>query len=156
MRVTTGHFIARPVLPGIALALFVCAATAPAATVSLPDQIAPPVRLRLQVVSEDPEQFHCQFTREQIALLEKLNRADADKLPGMGVIVVPDRWDFRELDYTPMPPESSWARAHRKAVIVHQQGQVFGAYENGKLVRWGPVSSGGKRRPTPSGYFHLN
>ncbi|MDA1314252.1 MAG: L,D-transpeptidase [Acidobacteria bacterium] len=89
-------------------------------------------------------------------MLEKLNRADADKLPGMGVIVVPDRWDFRELDYTPMPRESSWARAHRKAVIVHQQGQVFGAYENGKLVRWGPVSSGGKRRPTPSGYFHLN
>lgn len=43
MRVTTGHFIARPVLPGIALALFVCAATAPAATVSLPDQIAPPL-----------------------------------------------------------------------------------------------------------------
>jgi hypothetical protein len=55
-----------------------------------------------------------------------------------------------------MPLESSWARTYRKAIIVHQQGQVFGAYENGKLVRWGPVSSGGKRRPTPSGYFHLN
>ena len=156
MRVITGGFPTTPTLPGIALALLVGAAAAPAATVSLPDQVEPAVRLRLQAVSDDPQQFRCQFSAEQIALLKKLNRADAEKLPGMGFIVVPDRWDFRELDYTPMPPESSWARPHRKAVIVHQQGQVFGAYENGKLVRWGPVSSGGKRRPTPSGYFHLN
>ncbi len=156
MRVITGGFPTTPALGGIALALLVCAAAAPAATVSLPDETESPVRLRLQAVSDKPEQFHRQFSAEQIDLLKKLNRADAEKLPGMGFIVVPDRWDLRELDYTPMPPESSWARPHRKAVIVHQQGQVFGAYENGKLVRWGPVSSGGKSRPTPSGYFHLN
>ncbi len=129
---------------------------AQAASIVSGGEVEAPVRLRLRQVSDDPEQFHCQFTADQIALLEKLNRADAGKLPGMGIIVVPDRWDFRELDYTPMPPESAWARPHRKAVIVHQQGQVFGAYEDGKLVRWGPVSTGGERRPTPSGYFHLN
>ena len=113
--------------------IIVCAARA--ATVGFPGQLETPVRLRLRPVSDDPEQFHCQFTAEQIALLEKLTRADAENLTAMGVIVVPDRWDFRQLDYSPMPPESTWARQHRKAVIVHQQGQVFGAYENGKLAR---------------------
>jgi lipoprotein-anchoring transpeptidase ErfK/SrfK len=39
---------------------------------------------------------------------------------------------------------------------VHSPSQVFGAYEYGHLVRWGPVSSGRARYPTPSGLFHLN
>jgi len=115
-----------------------------------------PVRFRVQAVSDDPEQLRCQFTSIQIAILEKLNRADAKNLTKMGAIVVPDRWDFRELDYSPMPGASTWARTHGKALIVHQQAQAFGAYENGKLIHWGPVSSGAARRPTPSGCFHLN
>ena len=117
---------------------------------------ASPVRFQLQAVSDDPEQLRCQFTPTQVAILEKLNRADAKNLTKMGSIVVPDRWDFRELDYSPMPGASTWAQTHGKALIVHQRAQAFGAYENGKLIHWGPVSSGAARRPTPSGYFHLN
>lgn len=115
-----------------------------------------PARFRVQAISDDPEQLRCQFTSAQLAILEKLNRADAKNLVKMGAIVVPDRWDLRELDYSPMPGASTWARTHGKALIVHQQAQAFGAYENGKLIHWGPVSSGAARRPTPSGYFHLN
>ena len=33
--------------------------------------------------------------------------------------------------------------------------QVFGAYENGQLVRWGPVSTGRKETPTPAGEYNL-
>jgi hypothetical protein len=33
--------------------------------------------------------------------------------------------------------------------------QAFGAYEFGRLVRWGPVSTGRKDTPTPIGIFNL-
>jgi hypothetical protein len=44
---------------------------------------------------------------------------------------------------------------HPKYLVVHQPMQVFGAYEMGKLVRWGPVSSGRKETPTPAGTYNL-
>jgi len=37
-----------------------------------------------------------------------------------------------------------------------QAAQAFAAYEQGRLLRWGPVSSGRRAYPTPSGLFHLN
>lgn len=121
------------------------------------DELPPsPVRLSKRPVPGDLEQLRCQYTREQIALLEKLNRTDANHLIRLGEITVPDRWDFRELDYSPLPAKWSWARGKQKALLVHQPSQVFGAYENGRLVRWGPVSSGSSKRPTPPGIYHLN
>ena len=96
------------------------------------------------------------YRPEQLGLLEKLNRRDEPHLPRLQVLVVPNRWDLPELDYSPMPKRYRWAEPHRKALIVYLPGQVFGAYEWGQLVRWGPVSSGGVDRATPQGLFHLN
>ena len=127
-----------------------------AGSLFLGEELESPVRFQLQAVSDDPEQLYCQFTTAQLAILEKLNRAGVKNLAKMGSIVVPDRWDLRELDYSPMPSVSKWAGLHEKSLVVHQRVQAFGAYERGKLVHWGPVSSGGEQRPTPSGYFHLN
>ena len=96
------------------------------------------------------------FTTEQLAVLEKLNRVDAahmDRLPSM---VVPQSWLHGDTDYSPLPLASAWAASHRKALIVHQPSQMFGAYAEGRLIRWGPVSSGREAFPTPSGLFHLN
>lgn len=121
------------------------------------DELPPPAaRLSKRPVPGDLEQLRCQYTREQIALLEKLNRTDASHLIRLSEITVPDRWDFRELDYSPLPARWTWARGKEKALLVHQPSQVFGAYENGRLVRWGPVSSGSSKRPTPPGIYHLN
>jgi hypothetical protein len=39
---------------------------------------------------------------------------------------------------------------------VYLPGQVFGAYEFGRLVRWGPVSTGRRSNPTSAGRFALN
>ena len=44
----------------------------------------------------------------------------------------------------------------KKAIAVDLAAQVFGAYESGRLVRWGPVSSGDRRHTTPPGTYHLN
>lgn len=92
----------------------------------------------------------------QVALLEKLNRADRERLPRLDRLVLPDRWDANELEYSPFPRRVAELAPHPKALVIHQPLQVFGAYENGGLVRWGPVSSGRREHTTPSGQFHLN
>jgi L,D-transpeptidase catalytic domain len=96
------------------------------------------------------------FNSDQLALLVKLNHADAAHLTRFTRILVPDRWDPDELLYSPMPRDVPELSQERKAIVVDLAAQVFGAYENGHLVRWGPVSTGDRRHQTPSGVYHLN
>ena len=96
------------------------------------------------------------FTATQVAVLEKLNRADLNHLERLPVLVVPDSWPEDELAYSPMPRQYLPGAVYRRVVIVHQPAQVFGAYEYGTLVRWGPVSSGRPTDLTPTGLYHLN
>lgn len=72
------------------------------------------------------------------------------------MLVVPDVWLPDEMAYSPLPKSITWAHAYGKYIVVHLPSQVFGAYEYGELVRWGPISSGRARYPTPAGLFHLN
>ena len=95
------------------------------------------------------------FLPEQLAVLEKLNRADVPRLGRLEEVVVPAEW-LDEPQYSPFPPAYAWAAAYPKALIVHQPAQAFAAYEQGRLVRWGPISSGSQPGLTPSGLFHLS
>lgn len=95
------------------------------------------------------------FTPPQIALLEKLNRRDVEHLVRLEQMVVPEAWLDDELAYSPFPALWPWAESQTKVIVVSQPAQVFGAYESGRLVRWGPVSSGRQETPTPAGVFHL-
>lgn len=97
-----------------------------------------------------------QLDADQIALLEKINRADRQHLSRQPALIVPSRFDLDELSYSPLPLTWDWATPYEKILVVHQPSQVFGAYEYGALVRWGPVSSGKASDPTPTGLFHLN
>lgn len=112
--------------------------------------------LELVPVPGDLEQLRCAYTDEQLALLEKLNRCDWTKLVEMEEMVIPKYWDYEESAYSPLAEAPEWARSLGKLLVVHQPSQAFAAYENGCLVRWGPVSTGAKRSPTPEGIFHLN
>jgi hypothetical protein len=90
----------------------------------------------------------------RLALVEKLNRADVAHLQRLPVLVIPASGDD-ELRHSPLPLTYGWAGGYPKAIVVHLPSQVFGAYEKGSLVRWGPVSSGRPTDPTPSGLFQL-
>ncbi|MGR8998929.1 MAG: L,D-transpeptidase [Gammaproteobacteria bacterium] len=92
----------------------------------------------------------------QLRILEKINRADRQHLPKLPEIVVPGQWVHNELIYSPLPRNDLWAVKYAKALVVDQRIQAFGAYEYGRLVRWGPVSTGRRSRPTPPGFYHLN
>jgi hypothetical protein len=77
-------------------------------------------------------------------------------LPQVAALVVPDRWDLDELSYSPLPREYAGVWQCSKIMILDLPSQVFGGYETGRLVRWGPISSGRMQSPTPQGFFHLN
>lgn len=96
-----------------------------------------------------------QFTPDQLGLLEKLNRRDAVHLARLTEVIAPDAWPDDELDDSPLPRDWPWAAQFPKLIVVHEPSQVFGAYEAGRLVRWGPVSTGRAEKPTPAGLFHL-
>lgn len=84
-----------------------------------------------------------------------INRIDDKSLwQGMTVVVPksfddPSLWEF-------MPAEITSARDIPKIVLISQRTQAFGFYENGKLVRSGPISSGKKLTPTPSKLYFTN
>ncbi|MGZ3595619.1 MAG: L,D-transpeptidase [Syntrophales bacterium] len=113
------------------------------------------IKYELAPFSGGAKNLRASFNAEQIALLEKLNRRDISHLVRLNALVVPLLWTGRELDYSPFPSQYAWVEKYPKALVVDLPSQAFGAYEYGKLVRWGPVSSGRKDRPTPSGLFHL-
>jgi hypothetical protein len=107
---------------------------------------------RLEPYSPDR---HKALAERELGILEKLNRRDRDHLVRLTEVVVPDAFVDDELAYSPLPTEWAWASGQAKALVVDQPMQVFGAYEHGRLVHWGPVSSGRQETATPSGFFHL-
>lgn len=114
------------------------------------------VTYRLEMPPGGLKGLRARFDDSQLALLQELNRVDLDHLVRLDRLVVPDVWDADELTYSPLPRSWPWAEGQPKVIMVHQPAQVFGAYEYGRLVRWGPVSSGRRTNQTPTGTFHLN
>jgi L,D-transpeptidase-like protein len=95
------------------------------------------------------------FSDSQMALLEKLNRADVRHLGQLPQLVVPESW-ADELSYSVLPLQHPVIDEWPTFLVVYLPGQLFGAYEFGTLVRWGPVSSGSRNNPTRAGTFALN
>jgi L,D-transpeptidase-like protein len=96
------------------------------------------------------------FNSSQLELLQKLNRVDLDHLARLERIISPDVWVADQLVYSPLPPSFPGSASCSKLIVVYQPAQVFGGYEYGHLVRWGPISSGRQTHQTPTGLFHLN
>jgi L,D-transpeptidase catalytic domain len=111
---------------------------------------------RVERLAETGRDLGGRFTPSQLRILEKLNRADAAHLRRLEYLVVPSVWSDDELHYSPFALQYPAAVSYQKLLVVDQPAQAFAAYEWGRLVRWGPVSSGRRAYPTPSGLFHLN
>jgi len=137
-------------------ALLVLFAASPAAAQPAP---SPWPSYRIDPLPRTPADLAARFTPAQIEILEMLNRRDRAHLartdPPTPGLVVPEEWSQDPLTYSPFPGEWPAAAAYAKAIVVDQPFQAFAAYENGRLVRWGPVSTGRKDTPTPDGTFHL-
>lgn len=87
-------------------------------------------------------------------VIYKLNRIDAAHARRRN-IVVPDVIGD-ELEYSPLPATVPSLAAVPQFIAVSRRVQAFGAYEYGRLVRWGPTSTGKATTPTDSGLFFTN
>lgn len=84
-----------------------------------------------------------------------INRIDDKNLRQGMSLVVPRSFDDATL-WEFMPPSLDTAQIISKLIIISQEMQSFGIYENGLLVRSGPVSSGKKSTTTPSRLYFMN
>ncbi|MEP6261717.1 MAG: L,D-transpeptidase [Gillisia sp.] len=91
---------------------------------------------------------------QRIILL--LNRIEKNKIKEGSRVIIPDTLINDLLVYSPMPQLLSELDSIPKAVLIAQRIQAFGLYENGQLIRWGPVSSGKQSTPTPNGLNYAN
>ena len=89
------------------------------------------------------------------AAMLKLNRIDKRHIQVGGSLVIPGA-SADLMGIAPFPIQLEIARKIPKLVLVSRRVQAFGAYESGRLVRWGPTSTGKKSTPTPAGLYHTN
>ncbi len=88
-------------------------------------------------------------------IILKVNRIDEKHLIPGNVILIPS--DFKKaFSFCPVPRKILNLSQKKRVVIFYLSKQYFGAYEYGKLLFWGPISSGKKGYETPIGNFIVN
>jgi len=88
------------------------------------------------------------FSYNQLLIIQKINRLDLAHFRQGYVLMVPS--DFADsASLSPYPLSISSLDGIPKILFVNRRIQAFGAYENGKLVRWGATSTGKQKTPTP-------
>ncbi|MCF4101287.1 L,D-transpeptidase [Gillisia sp. M10.2A] len=102
------------------------------------------------------DSFQNSYTDNQKKLIFALNRMDSKRLRIGSPVVIPDTLDLDLIKYSPFPEKLSILDSLPKTLLISQRVQGFALYERGKLVKWGPVSSGKKSTPTPNGLHYAN
>ncbi len=97
--------------------------------------------------------------RQRLALAQLLGGPPAESLTTGDSLVLPARpadFDLSPLAYAPYPRWWPGATDIDKIVVVDKTTQTWAAYADGRLVRWGPSSTGAAATPTPTGRFTMN
>ena len=100
--------------------------------------------------------FNSKTSNDTIKVLLYLNRVDKLHLFRQDTIVVPDTFISNLMVYSPFPDSISGLKPIHKLIFFSYPIQAFAVYENGILIRWGPVSMGKESTITPTGLFHTN
>lgn len=102
------------------------------------------------------DSFQNRYTDAQKKIIFALNRIDAWRLKQGDLLIIPDSLETDLLVYSPFPREMVLFDSIPKVVLISQRIQGFALYEQGKLIKWGPVSSGKLTTPTPNGLHYGN
>lgn len=97
-----------------------------------------------------------EYDSSKMKIILAVNRVDAAKWQRLDTLIVPDTFLTDFMAYAPFPKQLSSIQQVHKMIFYSQSIQAFGAYENGQLVRWGPISTGKKSTPTPNYLYHTN
>jgi len=152
----SGRIATPPPAPGTTAVPARDTARAPATSVETPAAAATILRYgTFPLASEDSlRALPRRFGPESLAVVLRLNRVDLEHARLGDTLVVPSIFDLARL--APFPDTLPAARALPKLIVVSARVQAFGAYEAGRLLRWGPTSTGRKEKTTPAGLYHTN
>jgi hypothetical protein len=96
------------------------------------------------------------YSESELQTILSLNRIEKNRLRPERPIVIPDCASEDLMAYSPFPDNLNFLECIPKTVLISQRVQAFGLYENGELVRWGPISSGKSSTRTPNGLNYGN
>lgn len=87
-------------------------------------------------------------------VIMRINKIDERHLPIGKTIFIPDNLE-KAIQFLPLAADISEKHGANRLIRVSLEKQFFGAYENGKLIFWGPISSGRKEYETPAGNYKV-
>lgn len=123
-----------------------------------PDNYDPPKRedIGYSIVSKkDSASKLARYDENQKNIILALNRMDAAHAAKADSLIMPGKFtDFNQ--YAPYPFYVPELRDVQKIIFFSYPAQAFGAYEQGKLVKWGPTNMGREKDQTPTGLFFAN
>ncbi|GAA4320112.1 hypothetical protein GCM10023115_46940 [Pontixanthobacter gangjinensis] len=96
------------------------------------------------------------YSEDQLKTILALNRIEKNRLRPNRPIIVPECASEDFNTYSPFPQHINTLGCIPKTVLINKRVQAFGLYENGNLVKWGPVSTGKSSTRTPSGLNYGN
>lgn len=97
-----------------------------------------------------------QYSDAQWLTIGMINRVDKENLLKQDALIIPDKFETDNIQYAPFPYYVRGLKDINKLIFFSYPAQAFGAYEHGKLVRWGPTSLGREKDQTPRGLFFTN
>ena len=129
--------------------------------VEIPEEkITPPLVINYKIdslnTSVELDSFKSRYSEAQQKVIYAINRIEANKVRIGKSIVIPDTLFNDIFNYSPFPKNMELLRDIPKTVLISQRIQGFALYENGNLIKWGPVSSGKNSTPTPNGLHYGN
>lgn len=92
----------------------------------------------------------------QKKVVAAINRVDEANISNLDTLVIPNAFAADYMQYSPFPFGVKEFRQIRKIIFFSYPAQAFGAYEYGRLVKWGPTSLGKESAQTPTGLFYAN
>lgn len=93
---------------------------------------------------------------DTLRVLYAINRVDKKHFLRQDTLVFPDTFLSDLNRYSPFPESVEVLKPIHKIIFYSYSIQAFAAYQNGELIRWGPVSMGKRSTPTPSGLLYTN
>jgi len=102
------------------------------------------------------DSFNTKYNTKQREMIFAINRIDPTRVRAKTNLVIPDTLLEDINAYSPFPKNMEILNTIPKTVLIAQRIQAFALFENGKLVKWGPISSGKRTTPTPNGLHYGN
>ena len=105
---------------------------------------------------KDLDSLFNSYSEDQLKTILALNRIEKNRLRPNRPIVIPDCTSEDFNTYSPFPEQMNMLGCIPKTVLINKRVQAFALYENGQLVKWGPVSTGKNSTKTPNGLNYGN